>query len=385
VSADVDVCILGGGLAGSLVALALARQRPEVRLAVIEPGPVGGNHIWSHFASDVDPSHDWLVEPLIVHRWPAYDVTFPDLRRTLGVEYRSITSERLAAVVSDRLPPGTVITGRVASAGPAEVELTDGRTLRAGAVLDARGAGDAATLDLGWQKFLGRTLIVPAGHGVERPLVIDATVPQIDGYRFLYVLPLSRSEVFVEDTYYSDSPALDLPAIGERISCYAGARGWQVTGITRTESGVLPVVLGGDFDAYWASTGSDLPKVGVRAGLFHPTTGYSFPDAVRTATRIAAHPDLSNAALHELTWGQAKAAWRSRGFYRMLDTMLFRAAEPEDRYRVLERFYRRPAGLISRFYAGRSTRVDQLHILSGRPPVPLRRAVEALLRPSTSG
>ena len=69
----------------------------------------------------------------------------------------------------------------------------------------------------------------------------------------------------------------------------------------------------------------------------------------------------------------------------MLDTMLFRAAEPEDRYRVLERFYRRPAGLISRFYAGRSTWVDQLHILSGRPPVALRRAVEALLRPSTSG
>ncbi|MBL0001825.1 MAG: hypothetical protein IPO97_13210 [Sphingomonadales bacterium] len=36
----------------------------------------------------------------------------------------------------------------------------------------------------------------------------------------------------------------------------------------------------------------------------------------------------------------ATARWSERGFYRMLDTMLFRAAAPDQRYRVLERFYR---------------------------------------------
>ena len=33
------------------------------------------------------------------------------------------------------------------------------------------------------------------------------------------------------------------------------------------------------------------------------------------------------------------ARWQERGFYRMLDAMLFKAAEPEERYRILERFY----------------------------------------------
>ena len=89
----VDLAILGGGLAGGLVALALTRRRPEVRLAVIEPAGLGGNHVWSHFARDVDPTAEWLVEPLISYRRPAYDVAFPAHRRTLEVPYRSITSE----------------------------------------------------------------------------------------------------------------------------------------------------------------------------------------------------------------------------------------------------------------------------------------------------
>ena len=43
----VDLAILGGGLAGGLVALALTLRRPELRLAVVEEGTVGGNHVWS--------------------------------------------------------------------------------------------------------------------------------------------------------------------------------------------------------------------------------------------------------------------------------------------------------------------------------------------------
>ena len=145
------------------------------------------------------------------------------------------------------------------------------------------------------------------------------------------------------------------------------------------ERGVLPVVLGGDFEAYWHSTGTGLAKAGVRAGLFHPTTGYSLPDAVRLACLLAAAPDLGHDALVALTSRHAAQTWARRGFYRALDTMLFRAAEPGRRYQVLERFYRLSPALVQRFYAAESSRTDQVRILAGRPPVPIGRAFGALL------
>lgn len=378
-AATVDLAILGGGLAGGLIALALTLRRPEVRLVVVEEATVGGNHIWSHFASDVDQSAGWLVEPLIAHRWPAYDVAFPAHARTLEAPYRSITSERFAAVLAARIPARCFVSARVTAARPGRVELADGRVIAASAVIDARGPGDAGTLDLGWQKFVGQTLHTARPHGVTRPMVMDATVAQLDGYRFVYLLPLGEREIFVEDTYYSESPDLDRPLLAGRIAAYAAGRGWSTESTSRLESGVLPVVVGGDFTAYWNSTGTELAKAGMRAGLFHPTTGYSLPDAIRLACVLAAAEDLSHPVLRKLTHDHAFEAWAGRGFYRALDTMLFRAAEPAERYKVLERFYRLSPGLVQRFYAAESTWTDQVRILAGRPPVPIGRAFGSLL------
>ena len=356
----------------------MAARHPHLRLAVVEQDQIGGNHVWSHFAADVDDADAWLVEPLVTYRWDAYDVAFPGFARELCASYRSITSERLAEVMAARLPPGSIIRGRVAEARPDRVRLHDGRAISTGAVLDARGPGDLSLLRLGYQKFLGQVLHTAAPHGVRRPMVMDATVEQRDGYRFVYLLPFGPQEIFVEDTYYSDSAQLDVADLRNRIAAYAAAKGWQVERTSRTESGVLPVVVGGSFRRYWASTGTELAKAGMRAGLFHPTTGYSLPDAIRLAALVAAAPDLSHAALLRLTSEHAARTWRQRGFYRMLDTMLFGAAEPSERYRVLQRFYRLDPALVQRFYAAASTRSDQLRILAGRPPVPVARAVRAI-------
>lgn len=356
----------------------MTERHPALRVAVVEQDRLGGNHIWSHFSSDVDHRDAWLVEALVSHHWDSYDVAFPGFARELHASYRSITSERLAEVLRARLPAEAFVRGRVVEARPDRVRLHDGRSLSTGAVLDARGPGDLSTLRLGYQKFVGQVLHTRRPHGVRRPLVMDATVDQLDGYRFVYLLPFGPQEVFVEDTYYSDDPALDVRALTARIGAYGRARGWDVERASRTESGVLPVVISGDFDRYWSSTGDDLAKAGMRAGLFHPTTGYSLPDAIRLAGLVGEAANLSHEALLRLTHGFASRMWKARGFYRLLDTMLFGAAEPAQRYRVLQRFYRLDPALVQRFYAAESTRADQLRILSGRPPVPVHRAVRAI-------
>ncbi len=375
-----DLAIVGGGLAGGLIALALVEARPELRLLVIDGGDVlGGNHIWSFFASDVAEADRALVMPLVDQTWDGYDIAFPDHRRTIATPYQSIRSESLDAAVRAALPPDAIRTGcAVAAVAPDAVTLADGARIAAHGVIDARGPGDIATLDVGWQKFVGRELRLRGPHGLKRPMVMDATVEQIDGYRFVYLLPFGRERLFVEDTYYSDTPEIDVAACGSRIEDYVAARGWRLAEILREERGALPVLLGGDFEAYWRSSGAGVAKAGTRAGLFHPTTGYSLPDAVRTARLVAQLDDLSGAALHRALHRQAARAWKSRGFYRLLDRMLFIAAKPEERWKVLERFYRLDAGLIERFYAARSTLFDKARVLVGKPPLPISRGLKVV-------
>ena len=53
-SSNKPLIIVGGGLAGSLAALAIAEARPDVPLLLIEAGDrFGGNHTWSYFDGDV--------------------------------------------------------------------------------------------------------------------------------------------------------------------------------------------------------------------------------------------------------------------------------------------------------------------------------------------
>ena len=374
-----DVIILGGGLAGGLAALALRRERPELTIALVEPGAtIGGNHLWSFFESDIDPADRSLVEPLIAHRWPGYDVAFPAHRRRIDQPYRTIASERLDAAVRSALPEGAIIFARAVQARPDCVTLDDGRSLEGDAVIDARGLTKASPpLACGWQKFVGQLLTIDGGHGLDQPIVMDATVDQTEGYRFVYCLPFSPTELFVEDTYYSDTPDLDRSALVARIAAYAQAQGWRVSGAAREEQGVLPVVMGGDFDAFWPAA-DPVARIGVRAALFHPLTSYSLPDAVRTAAWLAREAPL-DARLGAAMRARANAHWRGGGFDRLLARMLFRAADPAERYRILERFYRLPAPLIARFYASRSTWIDRVLILAGKPPVSVGRAFAAMM------
>jgi lycopene beta-cyclase len=373
-----DVAIAGGGLAGCLIALALAERRPDLDVRIVEAGErLGGEHIWSFFDDDVAPDHRWLVDPLICQSWDGYDVHFPAHSRSLPGVYNSILSARLDKWVREVMPAERIIHGMVATLDHAHIRLEDGSSIVAPLIIDARGPGSMAALDLGWQKFMGQLLRVQGGHGLSRPIVMDAKVAQIDGYRFVYCLPFDEDHVFVEDTYYSDTPTLNPEALRGRITEYASRRGWVVSDIGHEETGCLPVAMGGHFDRFWA-TGGQGARAGLRAGLFHPLTGYALPDAVRTAIAISDAPLLETAPVSTLTKTQARAAWADRRFYRWLTRMMFRAAEPPVRYRILEQFYTRDEELIARFYAARSTLADKMRILSGKPPVPITRAIKAL-------
>ena len=372
--------ICGGGLAGGLAAIAIAKRRPDIDLLLVEQGrTLGGNHIWSFFDSDIDEDCRWLIDQVARRRWPDHEVKFPARSRLLPLGYNSVHSSDLDAAVRAHLSSKELRLGEPVGEIGANFVTVGPDRIEADCVIDARGLTAMGGLELGWQKFMGRLFRFAEQHHVVRPMIMDATVPQIDGFRFVYLLPLSPTDLLVEDTYYSASPVLDCEAVAERLEEVVGRLGLGPAEAITEERGVLPVVISGSLDDLWSPLEA-VPRLGLRGGFFHPTTGYSLPDAVRNAVLLAEQRDFSPAAISALLRGRSEQLWRERRFFQLLNRMLFRAAEPSERYRVLEHFYRLPQATIARFYAARLSPLDKLRILSGSPPVPIRRALNALRR-----
>lgn len=375
-----DLILAGGGLANGLIAWRLKQLRPELRVLCIEEQPhLGGNHTWSFHEGDLTAEqHQWM-QPLVVQRWAAYDVHFPQRSRRLNSGYASITSERFADVIQAELG-GTLRTGqRITDLTPRAVVLESGEQLQALAVIDGRGVQPTSNMVLGQQAFLGQLLRLQAPHGLTAPIIMDARVAQYQGYRFVYVLPFTADTLLIEDTHYVDQHSFSAAQLRQHVAEYAAAQGWEIAECLREEQGVLPITLAGDFAGFWREAAGQ-PRSGLRAGLFHCTTGYSLPHAVRLADWIAAQPSLNAEALERGICAMAQQAWNSQRFYRLLNRMLFLAGRPANRWQVMQRFYGLSEGLISRFYAGRSTLADKLRVLTGKPPVPINEAVKAAVR-----
>lgn len=365
---DHEYVLVGGGLANGLIALALLDARPDVRLAIVERAAhLGGEHTWCFHASDLPPAARRFVEPLVVHRWPGYQLRFPARVHDVASPYSAVTSERFASVLGEavsRRAGARLLLGRgAARVEPHRVVLEDGEELRGQVVLDGRGpepgrfAGRA-----GFQKFLGLELEVDREPGLSWPILMDATVEQRGGFRFMYTLPLGPRRLLVEDTTFAHAPGLDEPRLREAILAYAERAGFGPARVVREERGVLPMPWAGLPDEPLASP----MATGYRGGWFHPATGYSFPIALRVALHVAGRPasrlfDADLAALH-------REHRRQVDFCEKLNRLLFHLFPDAEMWNVFDWFYRLPAAVIARFYALELTTLDRARILVGRPP-----------------
>jgi lycopene beta-cyclase len=354
--------IAGGGLAGSLAALAMAKARPEVPILLIEEGgSFGGDRIWSFYDDEIDEDR-WVIEPIVPQHWQGYYVAFPGRSRKFKAGYNVISSAALDAAVRERLRPDQYRLGtKVVAVRDDELVLLGGEKIKADGAIDARGAANLSMLDLGWRKYFGREYRFSAPHGVDRPVLMDATVEQAEGYRFVRCLPFSDTLMLVEEVYYSDGPDVDVLAMGARLDAYVARRGWAGGTIEREKSGTSPIPTGGDFGAFWRVGGARVAKIGLRGGFFHPTTGQTVADAAQTAALLTQQREISGPALHDLFEQEAANQWRKRELYRGFNGTLL-SAKGEDRRRIFESFYELDPALIARFNAGRTGMLDKMKL-----------------------
>jgi lycopene beta-cyclase len=376
-----DYLIVGGGLAGGLIALAVRHHQPDATVTVLERAArPAGNHTWAFHALDVPAAADGFVRQLVTTNWAGYRVRFPGYERVVSSSYAAVTADQFAEVVSQS--GCELLTGsEVVHLSADRAVLDDGRELHGRCVVDARGPVADPPPGCGFQKFVGLEVETDQPWPHPLPIVMDAVVPQQDGYRFVYALPFGPNRVLVEETYFSDTSNLDRDKLRSQVGDYlraAGVSSWQVI---REEAGVLPMPWTGR--GVHAKSGGPL-AVGYAGGWFHPATGYSFPLAVRLALAVASvPPEQAQAAAA----GLARRVARQQRFGRFLNRLLFTLVTPDQRWQVFRRLYRSlPDALMNRFYACEFGAIDAARLLAGWPPPlsPSRLILRPEVRPCPS-
>ena len=214
---------------------------------------------------------------------------------------------------------------RVAEVGSSQVRLDDGETVAGRVVLDARGPEPIGPARAGYQKFVGLELALESDGPWEAPLLMDATVPQDDGYRFFYLLPFSARRVLVEETMYSGSPRSTVSRSNAAILRLRTAHGAPRR---RASFAGRPACCHCRSTVSSTRRAQRLPiAVGYRGGFFHPVTGYSLPLAARVALAVA---EGAHAGTRRWTRGARPRppARAQRSFGQLLNRLMFEAMPP---------------------------------------------------------
>jgi lycopene beta-cyclase len=377
--------VVGAGLSGLILAWRCLSSNPNVSVIIIDSNHIiGGDHTWSFNINDIESSlHEW-IEPFIAHTWEKYDVKFKGYSRRLNIPYCTGNSNSLRACVEPFIKSGRlklILDTEVIKLTSFDVTILSGEKLTGDYIFDARGFTFDDNIKLGIQKFYGKTIETVKPHNLKYPIIMDATVAQNDGYRFIYCLPFSKNKILIEDTYYSDGLNFDQDKYNKRIDKYIEANDWTEHKVIRVEKGILPITLAVDSKLI-EKRGlkyNEPIKIGMRGNFYHPVTGYSFPDSVRLASKISKTINSSdkNKRLNlDLEIRKYKLLlYRRDRYFRLLNRLLFKASLPSKRHLVLQRFYTLSESLIKRFYEGNLHKKDKLRILIGKPPVPVLKAL----------
>jgi lycopene beta-cyclase len=204
------------------------------------------------------------------------------------------------------------------------------------------------------QHFKGWT-VRTSGHGLntQRVHLMDFRTSQRHGTAFVYTLPLSEQEVFVEYTLFTTE--LLLPehydeALKEYIGQVLGVHEYEVV---EEESGIIPMTN----HRFRRAEGS-LVRIGTAGGDTRASTGYTFTHTQRTIDRILANV-RSGKPVYPFTDHPAKNYY----FDSTILEVLHRGTYPGSL--IFEHMFSRlPASLILKFLDSETNFLEDLRIMN---------------------
>ncbi|PIU00737.1 MAG: lycopene cyclase [Bdellovibrionales bacterium CG10_big_fil_rev_8_21_14_0_10_45_34] len=368
-----SVVLVGGGLSSSILAWYFRSTHPLVEITIFDEKSEAelSKKTWSFHRSDIGQEYE-RIRPLVNFSWPQYEVRFRSYSKIYDSEYSTLKPSHLKKRLEE-VGVNFYINCKVQIVDAQTVSHANG-VVKADLVIDGRGQSPYSKGTCGYQKFHGLEIQTVSDHKIAVPILMDATVNQIDGYRFFYVLPLSKDRLLVEDTRYSDTTELNVSDYKNEIARYcADVLKIQIKEVTSEETGVLPI----PFAPRLAKTFL-FPTIGTAGQYCHPVTSYTLADSVRVSKEICQLENINTTSVMDLLNQYRESRAKVNSFYFKLNRLLFLAGKPTERWRIFEHFYAMPASTVARFYAGETTALDKMRILSGKPPVPILDAIRVL-------
>ncbi|WP_435819311.1 lycopene cyclase family protein [Micromonospora tulbaghiae] len=373
---DVDLALVGGGGAASLVLAALDRHDVTgLRVAVVDPvHKRGQDRTWAFWGL---PGDD--LDPLLSASWSEVDVVTPAGRRVLPLDPLRYAMLR-SAPVYDRAAEAERRLDAIRVSAPAGelhddgervvVRDPDGRDLvRAGWVLDSRPRRPKRPGRTSWlQHFRGWWLAADRPtFDPQRAVLMDFRTPQPErGVSFGYVLPVDDRFALVEYTEFGPE-LLDDAGYDAALRAYADLLGLDLTAlrVREVEDGVIPMTDG----PFESRPSPRVVRLGTAGGATRPSTGFTFSAMLRQADQVAR-------ALAEGRPPVPAPAYPGRHLW--MDAVALRAL---DRGHVggvefFERLFdRNPPERVLRFLDGVTSPAEDLAVMRSSPLLPMTGAV----------
>ncbi|MFI5841995.1 lycopene cyclase family protein [Catenuloplanes sp. NPDC051500] len=364
---DVDLVLVGGGGAASLVLAALGPSS-GLRVAVVDPVlKRGQDRTWAFWG---EPGT--FLDPLLSASWDAVDVVTATGRRTLP-----LAPMRYAMLRSAPLYDLAAATGAIRITAPAGEFDDDGSKVtikdaggtplvRADWALDSRPRPPRRPGRTSWlQHFRGwwlesdRPVFDPG-----RAVLMDFRTPQpARGVSFGYVLPVSDRFALVEYTEFSPA-VISGEAYDRALEGYLALLGLGSLRIREIEDGVIPMTDG----PFTPRPSPRVVRIGTAGGATRPSTGYTFSAMARQAGQIARAVEAGRPPVPEPAY-PARHLWMDAVQLRALDRGLVGGVAFFDGL-----FARNPAERVLRFLDGNTTVREDLALMASSPLLPMMRA-----------
>lgn len=209
-----DVAIVGGGLLGSLLVLAFARHRPDIRLIAFERSEhFGGEMLEPVVLDEVPDVCRSLIDSAIVKIWPACFVILPDSCQSYCDSVALVDPRQIHVEMIEKVAPGSRRADCLVKVIDGQRIVTDRGVFRAQHVIDTRGQTRLDSFE-----FERRTQYrdFKLDHGLEMPVLADFSQSRGD-WTLLQLFPVDQQRIIVEHWRRDERtqlPPLSIPEIG---------------------------------------------------------------------------------------------------------------------------------------------------------------------------